>query len=201
MLSVSLRRWDGVSARAPHPERRGLYADGFTLYAVAGMKTLFRSIVWLALVVWLGGEFFLVVAAGAAFSSTPDAHLAGSIVGTCLRVLHHEGLFCGAMIVVLLVLGRLLRIYRGSAMAGVIVTLIMMGLTAFSQFWIIPRMETYRIAAGGVIDAVPPTNPNRVGFDRLHKVSVDVEEGVMLGGVILVFLLAHASSDPRDRFA
>jgi hypothetical protein len=165
------------------------------------MKTVLRSIVWLALVIWLGGLFFFPVAAAAAFSTISDTHLAGSIVATCLRVLHHEGLFCGGLMVILMAVGRMLRIYRGSAAAGIIVALIMLGLTAFSQFWIIPRMETYRIAAGGAIDAVPPTNSNRVGFNRLHKVSVDVEEGVMLGGVVLVFLLAHASSEPRDRYA
>jgi len=165
------------------------------------MKTLLRSVVWLALVIWLGGEFFLVVAAIAAFRAVPDPHVAGTIVASCLRTLHHQGLFCGALMVILLALGRVLRVYRGSALAGILVTLIMLALTAFSQFWIIPRMETYRIAAGGSVDAVPPTNPNRAGFDRLHKVSVGVEEGVMAGGVILVFLLAHASSEPRDRYA
>jgi hypothetical protein len=164
------------------------------------MKTLLRSIVWLALVIWLGGLFFFPVAAAAAFGTVTDTHVAGTIVAGCLRTLHHEGLFCGALMVILLALGRVLRVYRGSAMAGIAVTLIMLGLTAFSQFWIIPRMETYRIAAGGAIDAVPPTNPDRVGFNRLHHVSVDVEEGVMLGGVVLVFLLAHASIEPRDRY-
>lgn len=165
------------------------------------MKTLLRSIVWLALVIWLGGEFFLVVAAMAAFRTVPDPHVAGTIIASCLRTLHHQGLFCGALIVILLALGRVMRVYRGTAMAGIVVTLIMLGLTAISQFWIIPRMETYRIAAGGAIDAVSPTNPNRVGFNRLHNVSVHVEEGVMVGGIILVFLLAHASSEPRDRYA
>lgn len=164
------------------------------------MKTLLRSIVWLALVIWLGGLFFFPVAAAAAFSTISDTHLAGTIVATCLRTLHHEGLFCGGLMVILLALGRVLRVYRGSAMAGIVVALIMLGLTAISQFWIMPRMETYRIAAGGAIEAVPPTNPNRIGFNHLHNVSVHVEEGVMVGGVILVFLLAHASSEPRDRY-
>lgn len=158
------------------------------------MKTVLRSIVWLAVIVWLGGLFFFPVAAEAAFANVPDTHMAGTIVASCLRVLHHEGLFCGGLLVILIALGQLLRIYRPMAMAGVVVVLVMMGLTAYSQFWIIPRMETYRIAAGGSIDAVPPTNPNRAGFDRLHKVSVDVEEGVMLGGVVLVVLLSYAGS-------
>ncbi|MGB6132901.1 MAG: DUF4149 domain-containing protein [Acidobacteriaceae bacterium] len=163
------------------------------------MKTLLRSIVWLALVVWLGGLFFFPVAASAAFSNIADTHTAGTIVATCLRVLHHEGLFCGVLIVILLAIGRLTSVYRGSALAGIVVTLAMIGLTAFSQYWIIPRMETFRIAAGGAIDNVPKTDPRHEGFDHLHRVSVDVEEAVMLGGVVLVFMLAHASSDPRER--
>lgn len=163
------------------------------------MKTLLRSIVWLALVVWLGGLFFFPIAASAAFSNIPDTHTAGTIVATCLRVLHHEGLFCGVLIVILLAIGRLTSVYRGSALAGIVVTLAMIGLTAFSQFWIIPRMETYRIAAGGAIDNVPKADPRHEAFDHLHHVSVDVEEAVMVGGVVLVFLLAHASSDPRER--
>jgi hypothetical protein len=51
-------------------------------------------------------------------------------------------------------------------------------------------MEGYRIAAGGAIDAVPPDNPNRVAFNQLHGVSEKVEEGVLLGGIALVVLLA-----------
>jgi hypothetical protein len=66
----------------------------------------------------------------------------------------------------------------------------MLGLTAFSQFWIIPKMENYRLAAGGAIDAVAPDDPNRVGFNHLHIVSERVEEGVLVAGIVLVVLLA-----------
>jgi hypothetical protein len=73
----------------------------------------------------------------------------------------------------------------------------MLALTGFSQFWIIPKMEGYRIAAGGSVDAVPENNPNRVAFNRLHHTSVLVEEGVMLGGILTVILLALPSSEWR----
>jgi hypothetical protein len=66
----------------------------------------------------------------------------------------------------------------------------MLGLTAYSQFSIIPRMEGYRIAAGGAIDAVSADDPNRVAFNKLHGVSEKVEEGVLVGGIVLVVLLA-----------
>jgi hypothetical protein len=70
-------------------------------------------------------------------------------------------------------------------------TLIMLGLTAYSQYSIIPRMEGYRLAAGGAIDAVPAGDSNRVAFNRLHGVSEKVEEGVLVGGIVLVVLLAR----------
>lgn len=164
------------------------------------MKTLLRSIVWLALIVWLGGEFFFFITAWAAFSTlASNTHAAGSIVSLCLGVLHREGLYAGAIIVILLGMGLVTRAHRRSAIAAILVTLGMMVLTGYSQFSIIPHMESDRIAAGGDIDAAPATNPSRIDFNRLHHTSVDVETGVVLGGLLLVALLAHASTDPRPR--
>ena len=74
------------------------------------MKTLLRTLVWLALIVWLGGLFFFPVAASAAFSTIADTHTAGTIVAKCLNVLHHEGLYAGCLIVVLLAIGVATRV-------------------------------------------------------------------------------------------
>jgi hypothetical protein len=155
------------------------------------MKTLVRTIVWLAVVVWLGGLFFFPVTAAAAFGTISDTHAAGTIVAKCLGTLHHEGLVAGCIIVVFLLIGIATRIYSRVAVAGIVVTLLMLALTAFSQFSIIPRMEKDRIAAGGAIDSVPPTDPRHADFDRLHHTSEHVEEGVMLCGIVLVILLAY----------
>jgi hypothetical protein len=142
--------------------------------------------------------FFPVVAVSA-FGSISDTHIAGTIVAKCLRVLHYEGLFSGALIILLLLVAQTIRALPRSVAAPVIVTLIMLGLTAYSQFSIIPRMEGYRIAAGGAIDAVPADDPNRVAFNKLHGVSEKVEEGVLVGGIVLVVLLAVGPkvSSPR----
>jgi hypothetical protein len=156
------------------------------------MKTVFRTIVWLALVVWLGGLLFFPVTAAAAFGTIADTHAAGTTVRRCLDVLHHEGFVAGAIIVVLLGVGQRLRAYRRStAWIGIVVALLMIGCTAWSQYGIIPRMERDRIAAGGAIDSVPKTDPRHADFDHLHNVSTDVEEAVMLGGLVLVVLLAR----------
>ncbi len=114
--------------------------------------------------------FFPVVAA-AAFRSIPDTHLAGMVVRSCLVTLHYEGILAGALIVILLIIAQTAGATQRRVIAPAIVTILMLALTCFSQFWIIPRMEGYRIAAGGAIDKVASDDPNRIAFDRLHVVS------------------------------
>ncbi|HLJ77067.1 MAG TPA: hypothetical protein VKT75_06625 [Acidobacteriaceae bacterium] len=160
------------------------------------MRTLVRTIVWLALIVWLGGLFFFPIIAAAAFTSISDTHAAGSIVAKCLGALHREGLGAGCIVFLLLLIGRATRVYAGIRFA-LVVTLIMMGLTAYSQYSIIPHMERDRIAAGGAIDNVPRSDPRHVDFDRLHNRSVRLEECVMLAGIVLVILLAHQEAPER----
>src|SRR5271156_6710305 len=158
------------------------------------MKTLLRALILLLVVLWLGGVMFFPVVAASAFGSIADTHVAGTIVRKCLLALHYEGLFAGALIVVLLLIAQAAGALRRNVAAPVVVTLIMLGLTAFSQFWIIPKMEGYRIAAGGAIDAVDRADPNRVAFNKLHGWSTKLEEGVLLGGVVLVFCWLRTTS-------
>jgi hypothetical protein len=156
------------------------------------MKTLLRTFVWLALVLWLGGLLFFPITAWAAFSSLADTHAAGTIVAKALGILHEEGLFAGCLIVLFLALGRVARVYRSSTVIiGMVLALFMLGCTAYSQLSIIPRMERDRIAAGGAIDNVPRTDPRHIDFNRLHHTSEDVEEAVMIGGLVLLVLLAR----------
>jgi len=153
------------------------------------MKTLLRAIILLLVVLWLGGVMFFPVVAASAFSSTNDTHVAGTIVRKCLLALHYEGLLAGALIVILLLVARAVGAFRRVA-AAVVVTIIMLGLTVFSQFWIIPKMEGYRIAAGGAIDIATRNDPNTAAFNQLHLLSERVEQGVLLSGLVLVVLLA-----------
>jgi hypothetical protein len=157
------------------------------------MKTLVRTLIALAIVVWLGGLLFFPIVAAVTFTHLSDTHAAGSIVGACLRILHQEGLFAGALLALLFIVASLLDVYPRQVLRGpMLMVVLMLLLTAFSQFSIIPRMETNRIAAGGAIDAAPPSDPNRVAFNKLHKLSTYVEEGVMIAGLVLVLLLARA---------
>jgi hypothetical protein len=163
------------------------------------VRTLFHSLVYLVLGLWLGAlVFFGAVLAPIAFSqlpplfATPAAgiHAAGMIVGGSLVRLHWIGLFCGLIFLVVSVVAR--AHYRTIIPQAVLV-LVMLLLTAYSQFSIIPRMDTARESVGGNVEAVAANNPGRQIFDRLHQRSVHVEALVLLCGVGALVATAHWS--------
>ena len=67
------------------------------------MKTLLRSLLYIALIVWMGAEIFFPVIAAVTFNTLlPDTHTAGTIVGHLLRILHGMGLVSGIIVLALL---------------------------------------------------------------------------------------------------
>ena len=160
------------------------------------MKTFLRILLSLALIVWLGAEIFFPVVAAITFNTlVPDTHTAGLIVGGLLRILHGMGMVCGVVAMMVLALAPTFGVYRQRAvMAPLVLLLVMIAGTAYSQYGIIPAMERDRIAAGGAIDAVPPNDPNRVHFNQLHVRSTWVEEAVLLLGLVTVGLVAWAET-------
>jgi hypothetical protein len=155
--------------------------------------------VYLVLGLWLGAlVFFATVLAPIAFSqlpplfATPAAgiHAAGMIVGGSLVRLHWMGLVCGLIFLALSVVAK--AHYR-MIIPQVGLVVVMMLLTAYSQFSIIPRMDTARESVGGNVDAVAANNPGRQIFDRLHQRSVHVEGLVLLCGIGALVATAHWS--------
>jgi hypothetical protein len=165
------------------------------------LKTLIRTLLFLSLIVWLGAEiFFPIVAAITFMQLKTDTHQAGMIVGQLLRILHGMGLVAGIVAVALLVLSPALGIFKPrSVLAAIALLLAMIGLTAYSQYGIIPAMEKDRVAAGGVIDAAPADSPARVDFNALHQRSTSVEGAVVLLGIAVVVLIAFAESASPSR--
>src|ERR1700761_3915906 len=104
------------------------------------MKTLLRTLLYLALIVWLGAEVFFPVIAAVTFTTlAPDTHAAGSIVGQLLRTLHWMGMISGLVALLLLAIAPTWRIYKPrSVLVPMVLLLLMIGATAYSQFGIIP---------------------------------------------------------------
>ena len=164
------------------------------------MKTLIRTLLLLALIVWLGAEIFFPVVAQVAFTQlASNTHAAGQIVGTLLRILHGMGLVCGVVLLALLALAPAWGVFRSrSVLAPMALVAGMVALTAYSQFGIIPAMERDRVSVGGVIDAVPKDTPARIDFENLHGRSTKVEGAVVLLGIAVVALVGYAESEAKQ---
>ncbi len=160
------------------------------------MKTLLRTLLYLALIVWLGAEIFFPIVAAITFTTLrPDTHTAGTIVGQLLRILHGMGLVSGMVALALLALAPAWGIYKPRAvLAPMILLVLMIGLTAFSQFAIIPSMERDRVSAGGAIDTANASDPTTIHFNKLHNRSEFVEETILLLGIATVVFVALAET-------
>lgn len=152
-----------------------------------------RFLMLLSLVVWVGGIIFLsFVEAPSAFSIAPSRHVAGTLVGHTLSILHWMGLFSG---VVFLGCSMLLNsLVTGSAQPLATRHILLCGmllLTVISQFAISPKMATLRTQFGD-IDTVPANDPGRVQFESLHQWSVRLEVVVLVLGLIAIYFTARS---------
>jgi hypothetical protein len=80
------------------------------------------------------------------------------------------------------------------ALVPMILLVVMIALTAYSQYGIIPAMERDRIAVGGAIDTSDTSNPSTADFNKLHNRSEHVEEAILLLGLAVVVLVAKAET-------
>jgi len=160
------------------------------------MKTLLRTLLYLALIVWLGAEIFFPVFAAIAFNTLrPDTHSAGMIVGQLIRILHGMGLVSGIVALALLALAPAWNIYKPRAvLAPMALVVLMMACTVYSQYGIIPAMERDRVAAGGAIDTADAQSPAVIGFNKLHNRSEHIEEAILALGLATVALVGWAET-------
>ena len=160
------------------------------------MKTLLRTLLYLALIVWLGAEIFFPIVAAITFGTLQsDTHTAGTIVGQLLRILHGIGLVSGLVTLALLALAPAWGIYKPrTVLAPMILILLMLASTVYSQYGIIPAMERDRIDAGGAIDPQDRANPAVIHFNKLHVRSEHVELVILLLGLTTVVFVARAET-------
>lgn len=152
------------------------------------MNTAARFLQVFSLGTWVGSIlYFGAVLAPAAFSllATDEA---GALVGVTLRRLHLLGVIAG----VVYLLATLLRERSVGALArpAALLVALMIALTLVSQLWVIAPMDALRFQMGSV-SAAPLDSPARAAFDRLHTVSVRLEMGVLVSGLIALLLTSR----------
>ncbi len=154
-----------------------------------------RFFMLLALAVWIGGIiFFAAAVAPTVFKVLPTRHLAGAVVTRSLGILHWMGIFCAIVFLVT----SMLHTYsaRGAAHPLAprhLLVYVMLALTLISQFVVSAKMAALR-AAMGEIDLVPIADARRIAFNQLHAWSTRLESGVLILGLIVLFLVARRSS-------
>lgn len=166
------------------------------------MTTVLRVVRLYALAIWVGGLVFFGFVAAMAFKTLPDAHEAGIVVRGALISLHHIGMASG--LIYLLCTLALLATQRDThpiRAAELVLVMMMLALTGYSEFSVIPRMEADRTSLGGDVAKAPEEVPARKHFERLHRVSVKVESVVLIEGLMLLAMAGIHGRDDFDRFA
>jgi uncharacterized membrane protein len=140
----------------------------------------------LALIVWIGGIiFFAFVLAPTLFSVLPSPQMAGDVVSPALAKLHSLGLACGTVFLICSLLYDRLRYARFRLFTATnVLVVLMLLLTAISQFSITPRMRELR-------SSNMSASKVHAEFDRLHAWSTRLEGGVLFLGLGLVVVTAR----------
>jgi hypothetical protein len=157
--------------------------------------SVLRFFMLLALVVWIGGIiFFAAAVAPTVFKVLPTRHLAGAVVTRSLGILYGMGIVCGIVFLITSMLNSYSA--RGAAQPFAVrhvLVYLMLALTVISQFVVSAKMAALR-AAMGEIDLVPIADARRIAFNQLHAWSTRLESGVLILGLVVLFLVARRIS-------
>jgi uncharacterized membrane protein len=158
------------------------------------MTNILRFVQVFALGTWIGSIFYFSAAvAPGAFRVLPSQDLVGLLVEFSLRRLHTLGVIAA---LVFLFASALLVVSRSIPTKTLLLPAagvsIMLVLTVVSQHVVIRRMLNLRREMGSVA-ATALDNPLRVEFDRLHRVSVQLEGATLLIGFASLFLTVRST--------
>ena len=151
---------------------------------------MLRTVEFLALSLWLGSDVFLsfVVAPGAFRVLAPNRDQAGAIVGFSLTRMHLGGIVLG--LAFLLVRLARTRSFGSLVSPAALCVLLMVVLTAISQYTVSARMAVLRVQMGS-IQATSGDSPLLAEFSRLHRISVSLESAVLLAGFAAMYLMVR----------
>ena len=156
------------------------------------MSTLVRFLQCFSLGIWVGSIlFFSAIVAPAAFTLF-SSEQAGDLVNLTLGRLHLAGMVCGVIYLIVTAAGA--RTPAALLRPAPLLVLAMIVLTFVSQFWVSGNLAAIRAQVTGPMDALPAGSALRASFDRLHRLSVRLEVGVLLAGIAALFLISRRPS-------
>lgn len=142
-----------------------------------------ESITQTAMAIWVGSAAgFAIIAPGLFRALDPDRQKAGDIAGSSIYLLNTVGMILGA-VALLALLPRLKQGYnrwRALLLGGAL------ALALFTAFYIFPQLEAVRPPKP--IQEYAETAPERVAYNRYHKLSERVYGAAMFLGLGVIFL-------------
>jgi hypothetical protein len=153
-----------------------------------------RYVALLALTLWVGGLIVLGAIAApsifdvlAARQVVGDRLLAGAIFGEILRRFHLLSYLCGSVVFLSLLTRGILgpRPIWFAARLGT--AFLMLAATAYSGLVVSRQIARVQSEIGGAPSSLPPGDPRRAAFGRLHATSTGLELVPVLGGLLLLF--------------
>lgn len=148
----------------------------------------------LALLVWSGGLVAIgAVAAPAAFEAieargvADSRAIAGAVVGEVLRRFHQVAYACGAVLILTLVARRILGPRPRRAGVRIALASIMLAATVYSGVVVAGRIAALQQEIGAAPSSLPPGDPRRVEFGRLHATSTVLLFVPIIGSLALVW--------------
>lgn len=148
----------------------------------------------LALVVWLGGMITLgALVAPTTFGVLQTADpvngraLAGELFGTLLTRFHPIAYGCGAVLSLVLILGRILGPRPPAFAARVILVVVMLAVAGYSGRVVLTRVAAIQAQVGTLPSRLPAGDLRRVEFDGLHTLATRLMEFNILAALVLLY--------------
>lgn len=152
-----------------------------------------KAVFWLALAVWLGEiVFFSFVVAPSVFRALPQ-DVAGQVVGVIFPRYYALGAVAGAIAMIAALALRAGTSATRPWSAAVLMLVLMLLATLYAGRVLQPRAQALRPQLREAV--VDPAV--RAEFDRLHRLAVQLNGGVLLLGIVTVCVAAASFELPR----
>ena len=138
----------------------------------AGRPGLLPGLYLFLAALWAGALAFFASAAGIVLKTAPTRADGGVVNRALLDVLDVASIVLAALLLVLVAVLDRRRPWSRAARGVSIRLLVLAAVAAFVSLYLItPEMVALRAKAGSLFDSLPPSDPLRRGWSRLHALS------------------------------
>jgi uncharacterized membrane protein len=142
----------------------------------------------LAIVCWLGGMVFFSFFTAPAVFTVLSRHDAGALVAGIFPRYYLLGYIAGIVATILAFYFMFSRALRGWWSLSAVALLVALLLTLYAGVVIRPRVDSIRT----VVEEPAPDPAQKLEFDRLHRLSVELNAGAMVLNLFALFATAAA---------